>query len=515
MAGVIRVIIITMVMGWQAIASGQRVTGLSAGEAFARGEYEKAYEHYTILLESFPRDPLYLYGAGVSLVRQNLKPEAATSLLERSLEYSSSMREVPADAVFYLGRAYQLQGRFGEAVDSYNLFISNAGRREARSYDVQNLIRECESGIGKISDLIDDEPVPTEAIEALPVSEPEEIKPSQTMVPISGRKDSLLTVALNLRYASDSLAGEPQRGTSVPTLSRTLAARSDSLMSLAGLKISIPVEDIVKENTRVRVDTIADEVSQAADTSKPERPSEVKVKTGPFVSAFAIKTPPHYSETVPVPVLPAFPSGLVYTVQLAVFRNPVAPSHFRRLYPVFGIKNTGSDLTYYYSGLFRKADDASRVIQSIRDEGFRDAFVVIFMDGKQVSQERGSILEREWGNRDLPDWGGVNKAEQILQVRTDTVPPTLLFRVEVLRTNKEVNPQLADELSKIASGRGLEIMNPSTDIYVYLVGKFLTFESASEYADLLKRNGYKDSRVAAYLGNREIPVETALKFFYR
>jgi sulfur carrier protein ThiS len=286
-------------------------------------------------------------------------------------------------------------------------------------------------------------------------------------------------------------------------------------MSLAVLKISLPDKDSPKETARVRVDTISAEVSQTAGTSKSEQPSEVKVKTRPFISAFAIKSPPYYSETVPVPVLPAFPSGLVYTIQLAVFRNPVAPSHFRRLYPVFGIKNTGSELTYYYSGLFRKADDASRVIQSVRDEGFRDAFVVIFMDGKPVSQERGSILEKEWGNRDLPDWGGVIKAEQATQVGADTVPPTLLFRVEVLRTNKAVSAEITDELSRIATGRGLEIMNPSTDIYVYLVGKFLTFESASEYADLLKRNGYKDSRVAAYLGNREIPVETALKFFDR
>jgi hypothetical protein len=70
-------------------------------------------------------------------------------------------------------------------------------------------------------------------------------------------------------------------------------------------------------------------------------------------------------------------------------------------------------------------------------------------------------------------------------------------------------------LEKIAAGKGLDIMNPSASVFVYLVGKFLTFESASSFADLLVRNGYKEARVAAYLGSREIPVETALKYFDR
>ena len=67
----------------------------------------------------------------------------------------------------------------------------------------------------------------------------------------------------------------------------------------------------------------------------------------------------------------------------------------------------------------------------------------------------------------------------------------------------------------VAGDRGFEIMNPATGIYVYIVGKFLTFETASAYADLLRRNGYKEAKVAAYAGNREIPVETALKLFER
>ena len=50
-------------------------------------------------------------------------------------------------------------------------------------------------------------------------------------------------------------------------------------------------------------------------------------------------------------------------------------------------------------------------------------------------------------------------------------------------------------------------------IIAYLIGKFITFESAEEYADLLKRNGYRDAQVVAWLGKKEIPIETARQLF--
>jgi sulfur carrier protein ThiS len=49
--------------------------------------------------------------------------------------------------------------------------------------------------------------------------------------------------------------------------------------------------------------------------------------------------------------------------------------------------------------------------------------------------------------------------------------------------------------------------------FAYLVGKFITFETAAEYADLLKRNGYREAQVVAWLGKKEIPIETARHLF--
>ncbi|MCK7542027.1 MAG: SPOR domain-containing protein [Marinilabiliales bacterium] len=115
---------------------------------------------------------------------------------------------------------------------------------------------------------------------------------------------------------------------------------------------------------------------------------------------------PAYSEKNPVPVDFTMPPGLVYTVQIAAFRNPVAPSLFRGLYPVFGSKRPGSDATYYYTGLFRRLDDARQALPGARGAGFPDAFVVAMMDGTQVSMERAQLLEKQWAAKPLPGQGG-------------------------------------------------------------------------------------------------------------
>lgn len=539
--------------------SGQRVTGQSAAEAFSRGDYMVSYERFSALIESFPRDPVYLYGAAVSLVKLSLRPGEASELLERSLKNGSSIRSAPADVPFYLGRAYHLQGRFDEATDAYNLFVSEAGRREARSYGVPDLLKQCTDKIGSLSVNPETEMRTPAKVEEDPRTEPATMVRQPDL--IEAGRDSLLKAALTARFLSDSLSGVAKKleGTPLPGdqeareknlekirelkfLSMMSQRLSDSLLAVAGLtvsgeKIPDPASGIISGassdlsrialskdsaarvlpvNVEKRETIIVADSAGKADTVVIEAGEpDLKQVTKAVTSIFSLNDSPYYSVDVPVKVSSSWPEGFYYSIQLAVFRNPVAPSFFKRLFPVFGIRNPGSQLTTYYTGLFRKSDDASMALQSVNSEGFRDAFIVIYFDGRQVSPERGALLEKEWGGRALTAWDDVIPKDFFSPVQRDTVPPTLLFRVEVLRTKSPVTEQQHSEILRIAADRGLEIMNPSTGLYVYLVGKFLTFESASSYADLLIRNGYREARVAAWLGNREIPVETALKFFNR
>jgi hypothetical protein len=207
---------------------------------------------------------------------------------------------------------------------------------------------------------------------------------------------------------------------------------------------------------------------------------------------------------------PPVDAGLIYRIQIAVFRNPVKPSYFKGIAPVYGFKIAGTDKTIYYAGMFRKLADANKALTSVKGKGFLDAFVVPLSDNRKVPVDKAAAMEKEWGKKPFIS---VAEATSDQQQDLDTIPPSLSFRVEVVKTPKPLKEDAVDGIRKIAGNRGVDIQTFDNGSCAYLIGKFITFESASEYSDLLIKNGYRESRVLAFLGIKEIPVETAKQLF--
>ncbi len=208
-----------------------------------------------------------------------------------------------------------------------------------------------------------------------------------------------------------------------------------------------------------------------------------------------------------IPVNASVPPGLIYRIQVAVFKNPVTLSYFKGITPVYGIRASGASNTAYYAGMFRRIADARKALVTVRQKGFKDAFIVAFSGGKQVSIERAAVLEKEWGKKPFISVQPAKKSA------ADTIPPELCFRVEVMRSVKPVKPEVLEEMNRIAGSRGIDTETQPKGPTIYLIGRFITYESASQYADLLVRNGYRDAKVVARLGTKEVPVETAKELF--
>jgi len=265
-------------------------------------------------------------------------------------------------------------------------------------------------------------------------------------------------------------------------------------------------------------------VEKAADRP-PEVPGPANGKEIPAqqLSRFDVLPGQAYTQGNPVPVGPVMPEGLVYTIQIAAFKNDVTPSIFRGITPVFGRKRQGSEALYYYAGLFRRLDDARKALPEARGAGFPDAFIIALLDGTQVSLERAAHLENEWGSRPLDDdyavpggtkaSAGNAKSSAGASEPVAQTPPipigTLSFRAEVMRIDKPVKPEVVQKIEVLAGNRGLDMIKNSNGETVFLIGNFITFESADEYVSLLIRNGYSTARVSAYVDRQEIPVEAA------
>ena len=236
---------------------------------------------------------------------------------------------------------------------------------------------------------------------------------------------------------------------------------------------------------------------------------------GQAYSQFAVLSSPGYSDANPVPFDIKLPPGLIYTIQLAAFKNLVQPSLFKGLFPLYGKKKPDNGVNYYYTGLFRVNEDARQALSKVRAEGFSDAFIIAMMDDVQVSMERATMLEKEWAGKPLPiQEGQVMEKKNI--TAADALPVgTLTFRAEAVRLKKPVKPEAIEKIELLAGPRGLDMIENNQDETVFLIGNFITFESADEYVSLLIRNGYSTAKVAAYVGLQEIPVEAAMELLNR
>jgi hypothetical protein len=333
------------------------------------------------------------------------------------------------------------------------------------------------------------------------------------MIPVPEDYDAKLTKAVVLQFKADSLTRVSQ------SIRREMATATPEKMNALENKAKSA------ENEAAAMQAEADRIfmtlepgdipAKAEEKDKVEAEAQAKVEVGleaeevPVFNNFEIRKAPAYSAAMPVPVDKGAPEGLVYRIQLAAFRNAVQPELFKGLYPVYGKLKPENGVTYYYAGMFRSLEAARQALPSSRSAGFPDAFIIALMNDTQVSMERAALLEKEWSGKPLfikkdviERQGGASAA--------DTLPVgTLTFRAEVMRSKKPVKPDVIEKIELLAGTRGMDIIKNNQGETLFLIGNFITFESAEEYVSLLVRNGYSTARVAAYVGVNEIPVEAA------
>lgn len=502
----------------------------SSIEAFEKGRYEEAYDGFTKLLQAYPKDPLYKYYKGVCLIRLNREPEEALALLQEARQENTGLRLIPPDSQFWLARAFHLNSRFSEAIDQYNSFTLQNGKKAARDLGVAGYIQQCHDKKGAIASSaaepsVKDRPglnnrnVTVSGVESRPNPPPAEAKAES----VPDEFDRKLSEALDYQFRADSITGVAEKmkkdSEALDYKSRMEArAKIAEKERLAASYQKKADEKISEAHGNLKADTIEKIQEKPAGKTELQQP-ERKAPGDESDASAAKQTPSQVNNDVfsifgieaakgtdgsKIEVNPVVPPGLIYRIQVAVFSKPVTSSYFRGITPVYGFRIAGTNNTAYYAGMFRRNADARKALARVKEAGFRDAFLVAFSEGRQVSLEKAAALEKEWSMKPFLQAG---------QNPADTIPPELCFRVEILRSAKPVKPDVLKSMNLAAGSRGLDTERTASGTMVYLVGKFITYESAARYADLLVRNGYRDAKVVARLGKKEVPVETARKLF--
>ena len=113
-----------------------------ANELFKNEEFVKATSYFSQLLSLYPQDPEYNFKYGTCLLFFDQDKEKAL----KYLEYAASKEEVDPEVLFYLGKAYHLNYRFANAIDTYSKFISKASLRSKAKLQPERHIEMCNNG---------------------------------------------------------------------------------------------------------------------------------------------------------------------------------------------------------------------------------------------------------------------------------------------------------------------------------------------------------------------------------
>jgi hypothetical protein len=490
-----------------------------AQEAWNRGNYEVAYNHFNGLLLLYSRDPVYRYYTGACLVQMERDLPRSETLLGSAINGSVNIKSVPYDVWFYYARALQMNGSFTQASDAYQTFVKNSGKKVAQEYDVQKYIDECSRGQGARSmqqgawgpgqgeERTLSADASTKAEREEQEAQGSEHGAQSEASEVADEFDRKLSEAVKLQYSTDSLTRLAQgvrkeMETAAPEKQEVLQSIAEEIESEAAAK-------------QAKADMAFMAAEQNGNPVPEVSPGYLQPEQGQAYAQFAMLSSPAYSNANPIPFDIKLPPGLIYTIQLAAFKNPVQPSVFKGLFPLYGRKKPDNGVSYYYTGIFRINEDARQALSKVRAEGFSDAFIIAMMDDAQVSMERATMLEKEWAAKPLPlNEPAVQQGKNV--PAADTLPVgTLTFRAEAIRSKKPLKPEAIEKIELLAGTRGLDMIKNNMDETVLLIGNFITFESADEYVSLLIRNGYSTARVAAYVGMQEIPVEAAKELLNR
>ncbi|PIE84806.1 MAG: hypothetical protein CSA07_00215 [Bacteroidia bacterium] len=211
-------------------------------------------------------------------------------------------------------------------------------------------------------------------------------------------------------------------------------------------------------------------------------PEETRVKAPivdqPQTQGLQLLPPPVYTSENPVPADQPHPAGVMYSLQLGAYSQPVDPSTFGGLFPVRAETLNGGQITKYYAGEFRRRAEIGDGKQIAAAGGFPDAFPVAWLDGRSISITRAQALEGQQTSRPA-------RAQE-------TSGGSFYVRIGVFP--HEMPADLARTISHLAPGKALSA-SPDPGGTAYSVGPFPSYQAAENLRANLQASGQTEARV--------------------
>lgn len=164
------------------------------------------------------------------------------------------------------------------------------------------------------------------------------------------------------------------------------------------------------------------------------------------------------------------PAGIVYQIQIFSSINKTSVKGLKGLSPVFERKNAGGRYLYRV-GLFNSYNDVLSKLNTVKKVGFRSAFIVAYIDGKEVSVSKARASE--------------SKAKQEQKFYQVIVVPS-----------GDLDPALSDGMRQQADGKDIARSETPDGRAAYIIGPFGDRTKAESLASFVQAMGVAEVTIS-------------------
>ncbi len=161
------------------------------------------------------------------------------------------------------------------------------------------------------------------------------------------------------------------------------------------------------------------------------------------------------------------PDGVIYQIQMFSLSKPATVASLNGLSPVFETRSSGGRYVYRV-GLFNMYNDVLSNLNTVKKAGFKSAFIVAYVDGKEVSVSKA-------------------RAEEKLQPEVQT-----FYNVEIIPEEGTLDSAISDGVRQQASGKDIARREREDGGFSYIVGPFEDRKEADAIMDFVKAMGVSE-----------------------
>ncbi len=248
--------------------------------------------------------------------------------------------------------------------------------------------------------------------------------------------------------------------------------------------------------------SIVREEKQTPQTNTPVQTNQFMVTTSENTGNYTI------------PVDKPLPSGVIYKIQIGVYQKIPSKSFFKGIRPISAETIPSSQNLRFFAGIFSSYQDALPAVDTVHKLGFKDAFIISYLDQKKISVKEARKLENE--TVEEKNYRKVNEVSVPLVKKQPTdMYKNVFLAVQIGAFHNKVPEKRMSQIRLHSENEPVTFFQNKNGLYVYSIGKFYNFEKTVALKNRLIENGLEGAYVIALSGNQKIPLDEAIRVLSR